>query len=53
MNISPANKIPLALSGNKKELEEYLLYLISLAKLSDAKITADLPGKGSTCCDYW
>ena len=24
MNISPANKIPLALSGNKKELEEYL-----------------------------
>jgi valyl-tRNA synthetase len=45
MNISPANKIPLALSGNKKELEEYLLYLISLAKLSDAKITADLPEK--------
>ena len=45
MNISPANKIPLALSGNKKELEEYLPYLISLAKLSDAKITADLPEK--------
>ena len=45
MNISPANKIPLALSGNKKELEEYLPYLISLAKLSDAKITADLPKK--------
>ena len=45
MNISPANKIPLALSGNKKELEEYLPYLISLAKLSDVKITADLPKK--------
>ena len=45
MNISPANKIPLALSGNKKELEEYLPYLISLAKLSDAKITSDLPEK--------
>jgi valyl-tRNA synthetase len=45
MNISPANKIPLALSGNKKELEEYLPYLISLAKLSDAKITEDLPEK--------
>ena len=45
MNISPANKIPLALSGNKKELEEYLPYLTSLAKLSDAKITADLPEK--------
>ena len=45
MNISPANKIPLALSGNKKELEEYVPYLISLAKLSDAKITADLPEK--------
>ena len=45
MNISPANKIPLALSGNKKELEEYLPYLIGLAKLSDAEITADLPKK--------
>ena len=45
MNISPANKIPLALSGNKKELEEYLPYLISLAKLSDADITSDLPNK--------
>ena len=45
MNISPANKIPLALSGSKKELEEYLPYLISLAKLSDAKITEDLPEK--------
>ena len=45
MNISPANKIPLALSGNKKELEEYLPYLIGLAKLSDAEITSDLPNK--------
>ena len=45
MNISPANKIPLALSGNKKELEEYLPYLIGLAKLSDAAITSDLPNK--------
>ena len=45
MNISPANKIPLALSGNKKELEEYLPYLISLGKLSDAEITSDLPNK--------
>ena len=45
MNISPATKIPLALSGNKKELEVYLPYLIGLAKLSDAEITSDLPNK--------
>jgi valyl-tRNA synthetase len=45
MNISPANKIPLALSGNKNQLEEFVPYLMGLAKLSDAEITPELPKK--------
>ena len=45
MNLSPANKIPLALTGNEKELRLFLPYLINLGKLSEAEITSDLPKK--------
>ena len=45
MNLSPANKIPLALTGNEKELRLFLPYLINLGKLSEAEITSELPKK--------
>lgn len=43
MNISPAQKIPLVISGDKKLLELYASYLKSLAKLVDVEIVDKLP----------
>jgi valyl-tRNA synthetase len=43
MNISPAQKIPLVIAGNKKSLEIYAPYLKALAKLTDVEIVEELP----------
>ena len=43
MNISPAQKIPLVIAGDKKSLELYAPYLKALAKLTDVEIVDDLP----------
>ncbi len=43
MNLSPAQKVPLAAAGPKAELEAVAPYLKPLAKLADVEIVADLP----------
>jgi valyl-tRNA synthetase len=43
MNISPAQKIPLVIAGDKKSLELYAPYLKALAKLTDVEIVSELP----------
>jgi valyl-tRNA synthetase len=43
MNISPAQKIPLMIAGDKKSLEPYTSYLKALAKLTDVEIVEELP----------
>jgi len=45
MNISPAEKIPLALAGNDAEAASFIPYLIGLAKLSSVEVSDDLPKK--------
>jgi valyl-tRNA synthetase len=45
MNISPAVKIPLAMSGNSDVLITYVDYLKELAKLSDVELMDELPEK--------
>jgi valyl-tRNA synthetase len=45
MNISPAVKIPLAMSGNSDVLITYVDYLKGLAKLSDVELMDELPEK--------
>ena len=45
MNISPAVKIPLAMSGNPDILCTYVDYLKGLAKLSDVELMDELPDK--------
>jgi len=45
MNISPAVKIPLAMSGNSDVLITYVDYLKGLAKLSDVELMDELPDK--------
>ena len=45
MNISPAVKIPLAMSGNLDILITYVDYLKGLAKLSDVELMDELPVK--------
>jgi valyl-tRNA synthetase len=45
MNISPAEKIPLALAGNDAEAATFIPYLIGLAKLSSVEVSDDLPKK--------
>ena len=45
MNISPAVKIPLAMSGNADILITYVDYLKGLAKLSDVELMDELPVK--------
>ena len=45
MNISPAVKIPLAMSGNSDVLSTYVDYLKGLAKLSDVELMDELPDK--------
>jgi len=45
MNISPAVKIPLAMSGNSDVLITYVDYLKGLAKLSEVELMDELPVK--------
>jgi len=45
MNLSPAEKIPLAISGDKKIIELFSPYLKALVKLSDIETHDDLPQK--------
>ena len=45
MNISPAVKIPLAMTGNSDVLITYVEYLKGLAKLSDIELMDELPVK--------
>ncbi len=45
MNLSPAQKVPLAAAGDKGTVEAYAPYLAALARLSDVSATGDtLPG---------
>ncbi|MHB1173657.1 MAG: valine--tRNA ligase [Sulfuriferula sp.] len=43
MNLSPALKVPMAISGNAATLAGFAPYLAALAKLSDVKIDSALP----------
>ncbi|MHB1333912.1 MAG: valine--tRNA ligase, partial [Sulfuriferula sp.] len=43
MNLSPALKVPMAISGNASALASFAPYLAALAKLSDVKIDSALP----------
>ena len=43
MNVSPALRVPLFISGDAKEIAPQLPYLTALAKISDAQIVAQLP----------
>lgn len=45
MNISPADKIPLAITGNLEIIKSYIPYLKALAKLSDIEILDELEEK--------
>ena len=45
MNISPAEKIPLAMSGDVAILKTYVPYIKGLAKLSDIELMDELPNK--------
>ncbi|MCX7193625.1 MAG: valine--tRNA ligase [Proteobacteria bacterium] len=43
MNLSPAARVPLIVSGDAKTLEALAPYISALAKLSEVQIAADLP----------
>ena len=45
MNVSPAEKIPLAISGDKDTLTEYEIYLKALAKVNEVEYTDELADK--------
>jgi valyl-tRNA synthetase len=44
MSLSPALKVPLAMSGDAAMLTRFAPYVAALAKLSEVKIHAELPG---------
>ena len=43
MSLSPALKVPMALAGDAAQLAGFVPYLIALAKLSEVKISTELP----------
>jgi valyl-tRNA synthetase len=43
MNVSPALRVPLFISGNASAIAPQLPYLTALAKISDTQIVAELP----------
>ncbi len=43
MSLSPALKVPMAISGDASALASFAPYLAALAKLSEVKISAELP----------
>ena len=43
MSLSPALKVPMAISGDASALARFAPYLAALAKLSEVKISAELP----------
>ncbi len=45
MNVSPAEKIPLVISGDKDTLTEYEIYLKALAKVNEVEYTDELADK--------
>jgi len=45
MNVSPAEKIPLAISGDKDILSEYAIYLKGLAKVNEIEYVDELADK--------
>ena len=45
MNISPAERIPLALSGNEEQCRSFTPYLVGLAKVSEVEFMQNLPKK--------
>jgi valyl-tRNA synthetase len=45
MNISPAERIPLALSGDEDHCKSFKPYLVGLAKLSEVEFMQNLPQK--------
>jgi valyl-tRNA synthetase len=45
MNISPAERIPLALSGDEEHCKSFATYLVGLAKLSEVEFMLNLPQK--------
>lgn len=47
MNLSPAMKVPLWVTGDTQTLHEFSAYLSALAKLSDIHIVEDLPNVGA------
>lgn len=47
MNLSPALKVPLWVTGDTQTLQQFSAYLSALAKLSDIHIATDLPNVGA------
>ena len=47
MNLSPAMKVPLWVTGDTQTLHKFSAYLSALAKLSDIHIVEDLPNVGA------
>jgi valyl-tRNA synthetase len=43
MSLSPALKVPMALTGDAAQLGAFVPYLMALAKLSEVKISGELP----------
>ena len=44
MNVSPAQRLPLMVAGDKAETEAFVPYLTALARLSEVELADDIPG---------